>query len=1346
MATDPQVDVDLGRPARLVVAGPDGLAVELWPDPGSTTVGELARAVGLDPAAGVSIDGVDVDPATVLDRTRVRTGSSVDATSGRPRADEAHPAALVTVVQVAGPAVEPPVGLGPGRHLVGRAAGAAVRLADQHVEPHHAVLDVASDGAVSLLQLAGRVPVIVGGVPVEGATGVPPHVTVEMGASRLLVDVRPAAADGVATGGSADDRWRRSVLRGPRRSAAEPVAPIVPPSPPTESVVGGWGVTGAVVSLVGSVAIAAVLRQPVFALLGAVGAVASLAAAGTGRARDARGRRRRRRRDAEACGAFAIALAASAARLRHRAIAEAIERLLLLGAPERPDLWSRRPAHGDAFRVLVGWGSAGCAIPLSVDIDTLRLDLRPFVDATSVLSDVPIDIDLASDAGTAIAIVGDDAPAVARSFIIQLAVQCGPADWRLVVVTDDIWRHRWAEWLPHAAIGASATAVLELDDARVLTEALERVADDARRVVVLTDVPETLATRTSPLRRFLAGERSVTTIVTIDRGDAVPAFCRSVLEVGTRSRARWSHPAGGSVGCDRLHVTGLAADAAYSIARCLAGFSDPEDPSGAGTELTTEVRISELPGVPNTATAIAASWRSGGDDPAPAAPIGVSLDGVVEIDLVRDGPHALIAGTTGAGKSEVLRTLVVAIAARVGPDHITFVLVDYKGGATFDACADLPHTVGLVTDLDDGLAARALVSLEAEVHRRERLLRQSGATDLAGHRAIVGAPPLPRLIVVIDEFAALAVDLPDFIPALVGVAQRGRSLGVHLVLATQRPAGVVDDHIRANTNLRLALRLHDRADALDVVGDPAPAALPRGVPGRAVMRLGPSDLVEFQIARCTTPLDHGEGERTELELLVGEIRRAMAIAGTAAPHRPWLPPLPAELHDVDEHGAVGVVDEPALQRRTPLRWDRSRGNLALFGAMGSGTTTTLRMIVTAATSVDPPSRLHVYVVDTTGDASLDALAGAHCADVIRLHEVERVDRLVRRLAAELDRRRAESAADRGPDIVVAIDGLTALRESLEHVERGASSAEFDRVLADGPAVGIATVAVLDAGRGGGTVLARFAQRWVFHLDDPSGAPALGVATRRVPRAIPGRLIVAASGLEAQVALLERDPLVGDGGPVAVETLPRFVPAHALRRTHASIGTVVALPVGLDFAALSTAVLHVPTGEHALIVGPARSGRSWALIRLIEAWRELHPGAPVSVICPTRSSPLVDRYGAAEALDGASDGSRLIAVDDCERFDDPDGRLSAHLARTAGVTTVFAAGRADSIRVAYGHWTAVCRRSRLGLVMAAGGELDGDLLGAVLPRRTPIPARPGLAWLVDGGGQSLVQLALDEPIS
>ena len=166
----------------------------------------------------------------------------------------------------------------------------------------------------------------------------------------------------------------------------------------------------------------------------------------------------------------------------------------------------------------------------------------------------------------------------------------------------------------------------------------------------------------------------------------------------------------------------------------------------------------------------------------------------------------------------------------------------------------LPHVVGIVTDLDDHLANRALRSLHAELRRREQLLRTVGAADLAAYRRSATGNALPRLVVVIDEFAALVSEQPDFLHALVGIAQRGRSLGVHLILATQRPSGVISDDIRANTNLRLALRLHDTSDAIDVVGDAAPAAIPRGLAGRAVMRLGPDEMLTFQTARCTTPL------------------------------------------------------------------------------------------------------------------------------------------------------------------------------------------------------------------------------------------------------------------------------------------------------------------------------------------------------------------------------------------------------------------------------------------------------------------------------------------------------------
>ncbi len=403
--------------------------------------------------------------------------------------------------------------------------------------------------------------------------------------------------------------------------------------------------------------------------------------------------------------------------------------------------------------------------------------------------------------------------------------------------------------------------MLPADDPEQQATALARLDDGANRhVVVVTDRPDLLAQRTGALRRFLAAAPSVAVVVRVAAGEAIPAMCRSVLEIGSIGLARWSTDTSLPTPSTPVHAAGVAVGDAVRVARALAALHDPEDPSAAADALATSVTLGALcahhgGGPIDDAIAIAATWRSGGHDPAPVALLGITADGVVEIDLVRDGPHALVAGTTGSGKSELLRTLVVSLAARCSPDHLTFVLVDYKGGSTFDACADLPHTVGVVTDLDDRLAERALVSLEAEVRRRERLLRAVGAADLVEYRADPERPALARLVVVIDEFAALAAELPGFLSALVGVAQRGRSLGVHLVLATQRPAGVVDDHIRANTNLRLALRLQDAGDARDVVGDDEPVRFPRSTPGRTMLRLGPSETVVFQSARSTGPVD-----------------------------------------------------------------------------------------------------------------------------------------------------------------------------------------------------------------------------------------------------------------------------------------------------------------------------------------------------------------------------------------------------------------------------------------------------------------------------------------------------------
>ena len=259
--------------------------------------------------------------------------------------------------------------------------------------------------------------------------------------------------------------------------------------------------------------------------------------------------------------------------------------------------------------------------------------------------------------------------------------------------------------------------------------------------------------------------------------------------------------------------------------------------------------------------------------------IGACYDGPFGVDLRQDGPHALIAGTTGAGKSELLQTMIASLACANRPDEMTFVLVDYKGGSAFKDCVHLPHVTGLVTDLDAHLTQRALASLSAELTRRERCWpppgpRTSRNTPNAGGRQPRRPGPLPRLVIVIDEFASLVRDLPDFVTGLVDIAQRGRSLGIHLILATQRPSGVVSADIRANTNLRIALRVTDAAESTDVIDAPDAAQISRATPGRGYVRLGHASLVPFQAGR-----------------IGGHGRDATARRGSALAGRPGWPEL-----------------------------------------------------------------------------------------------------------------------------------------------------------------------------------------------------------------------------------------------------------------------------------------------------------------------------------------------------------------------------------------------------------------------------------------------------------------------
>lgn len=320
-----------------------------------------------------------------------------------------------------------------------------------------------------------------------------------------------------------------------------------------------------------------------------------------------------------------------------------------------------------------------------------------------------------------------------------------------------------------------------------------------------------------------------------------------------------------------------------------------------------------------------------------AATLGRGEHGDVTVDIVEDGPHALVTGMTGTGKSELLATWVTAIASANGPERVTFVLADFKGGTAFEPLRELRQVAAVITDLDEEGARRGVSSLTAELRRREAVLAATGARD-------VREVAMPRLIIVVDEFAAMLSEHPDLGAVFTDVAARGRALGMHLILGTQRAAGVVREALAANCPLRLSLRVGDAADSRLVIGSDAASELPGGAGSRGL------GLVRRPVDTAPVPMRIALTRAADLRAI------GLRWADHAPPLSPWLDALPkclplAEL-TASAAGAstsviVGRADDPAHQSQPleTLAVGEDRG-LVLLGAPGSGRSTALRSLAT----------------------------------------------------------------------------------------------------------------------------------------------------------------------------------------------------------------------------------------------------------------------------------------------------------------------------------------------------------------------------------------------------------------
>ena len=629
-------------------------------------------------------------------------------------------------------------------------------------------------------------------------------------------------------------------------------------------------------SLATGAVVGALTHQWLFLLLGLGGVAGSLVPQLINR-RTAAGHARRAKResrDAAAAGQARLGDAIAAEeRARRQALPDpASVRLIAAGPGTR--LWERSPQDEDFLRLRAGTGDL-LASTVSLRGGSPGGPYDPAGDPAPVVRDVPVAVPLA-DLGV-LGIAGPPAasrPALAWA-VSQLAVLHGPSDLRLVLLTEEPAAWRWARWLPHLrplggatdwlSVGTEpATWTRRITELRDLVARRHAAADGPRRgpgahggyggrerplpVVVLV-IDGSASIRDVPGIHEVLSHGPAAGVFVICRDDDwrdLPGVCRGRLD---------TDPAGGGTGVYRERETGRAIDVARldligeqwadETARALAPIRDRSDERETGTSGT--VRLLDLWGVrrPDPA-AVAELWRRGGRTT--RVPLGRTADGApFTLDIAADGPHMLVAGTTGAGKSEFLQTLVSSLALGNAPEALVFVLIDYKGGAAFASAARLPHVTGFLTNLDEHLGSRALVALRAESRYRQRMLADAGCPDIGSYHA-AGEPrgPLPRLVLVVDEFAVLAERMPDFLNELTDVTRQGRSMGIHLVLATQRPAGVVSEDIRSNMALRVCLRVEDPQDSTAVIEIPDAAGIDRGLRGRGYARIQRGAVVQFQ--------------------------------------------------------------------------------------------------------------------------------------------------------------------------------------------------------------------------------------------------------------------------------------------------------------------------------------------------------------------------------------------------------------------------------------------------------------------------------------------------------------------
>ena len=944
--------------------------------------------------------------------------------------------------------------------------------------------------------------------------------------------------------------------------------------------------------------------------------------------------------------------------------AESLARRRRTAHPEIPDVRSEIVRGGSWFwrdreldRVSIGRGSRAITV----------VDGAPVVE----LHEIPVLIDVS--AGSFVGVHGSAARRTVAALIARMAAQVGPSDWSLAVVGDSQGRWESLEELPHF------TSHSGLIDGTGGVGGESRSSSSPHLVIVLDD--PSLATRNSPLIQQFNSSR-VTMIVSAGSRSDLPAMCTVTVD------------------SDDDETDGIGVETLQEICRSIALWRDPDE---TGAEIPATLSFAELHGdAMFDASAIRDVWSSR-RGLGPRIDVGLGAKERIVLELDRDGPHGVVIGTTGSGKSELLRQFALSLALNGSPEDVSMLLIDYKGGSAFDVCTDLPHVVGVITDLDVGMSERVLLGLEAELKRREAVLRSCNARDVADYMKLSDGAHLPRLVIIVDELAAMRAEIPEFIPALASVAQRGRSLGLYLFVASQRAAAFATD-VLANASIRIALRVQSAGDSNEVVGTDRAAIVDRRCPGRMVLRVGSEQARDVQASSVSDVARQ----------VVSELGRASA--GFRVPHRPWSNPLPDVIHRPDDSasGVVGISDLVRTQQQLPYSFGVDR-HLMIVG--GIGRTNGIRVAVRSLPLELGPIDVVVIACRRSGDSG--------CARVGHVVDIADRERFARAMKICEDRVRLFATSPTATRrMILAVDDADVWR-SLSIADKGLGYLwdGFERVVAVGPSAGVICIVTSSSEQGlPASLRSRMDAIWtgtdragVFSVSDRIGVDGPVV---QLFWEDPDRIPMRTSNPDIETSLSVLPDVI---------TIRRRRTAFAIEADSREEISVLrqdrlrSLILGSPGSGVTTSIRSLAVAWSAandrgrvITVEPADP----MCIPLLESWLAESHGEPVLVVIED-----VQRMGESAAVI-----ARMIA----------DPSVSTRLSIIAGTTGRFVRTHPD-------HWIQALRRERTGFLLGRCIDEDCDLLGVHAIPLHMYRISPGRGLWVEGGTpRGVVQFVCSPP--